>query len=92
MPLIINAIIGLQYLTYNSKIYSEHSQSTLFQNYRTMIASAMDILTVIYYKLLPWVSYLAILCLLLVLEPSLGACILLGWILITLGTHVLLKN
>lgn len=92
IPLLINAIIALQFLTYNSKIYSKHSQSSLFQNYRIMLASAIDILTVIYYKMLPWVSYFAIISLLLVLEPSLGACILLAWILITLATHLLLKN
>ena len=67
VPLLINAIIGLQFLTYNSKIYSQHSQSTLFQNYRAILATAIDILTVVYYKLLPWASYLAIICLLLVL-------------------------
>lgn len=84
--------MGLQFLTYNSKIYSKHTQSTLFQNYRAILATAIDILTVVYYKLLPWVSYIAIICLLLVLEPSLGACVLLTWILLTLGTHVLRKN
>lgn len=67
IPLLINAIMGLQFLTYNSKIYSKHSQSTIFQNYRAMLAAAIDILTVVYYKLLPWVSYLAIICLLLIL-------------------------
>lgn len=67
IPLLINSIMGLQFLTYNSKIYSKHSQSTLFQNYRAMLASAIDILTVVYYKLLPWASYLAIICLLLFL-------------------------
>lgn len=67
IPLLINAIMGLQFLTYNSKIYSKHSQSTLFQNYRAMLATAIDILTVVYYKLLPWASYLAIICLLLFL-------------------------
>jgi hypothetical protein len=30
IPLFINAIMGLQFLTYNSKIYSKHTQSTLF--------------------------------------------------------------
>jgi hypothetical protein len=84
--------MGLQFLTYSSKIYSKHSHSTLFQNYKIMLANMIDILTVIYYKLLPWVSYFAIISLLLVLRPSLGACILLAWILLTLGTHMLLKN
>jgi hypothetical protein len=67
VPLLINAIMGLQYLTYNSKIYSKHTQSILFQNYRDILAIVIDVLTVIYYKLLPWVSYFAIISLLLVL-------------------------
>lgn len=92
VPLLINAILGLQYFTYNSKVYSIHSKSQMFQTYRTFLASLADIMTVIYYKLLPWASYLAILCLLLFLKFSLSTCILLGWALMTLGIHLLSKN
>lgn len=92
VPLFINAIMGLQFFTYNSKIYSKHTQSTLFLDYRDILLKIMDILTVIYYKLLPWVSYLAIISLLLFLEPSIFAFVLLVWILTTLGTHILSRN
>jgi hypothetical protein len=88
----INSIIGLQFLTYKSKIYSKQSHSNLFQNYKTLLAKLIDIMTVVYYKLLPWVSYFAIITLSLVLDASLLTFILLAWITIILGAHILLKH
>ena len=67
IPLAINTIIGLQYLTYNSKIYHIHKGSSILGAYKAVFDTLINTLTVVYYKLLPWFSYFAILAILLML-------------------------
>jgi len=82
----------LQYLTYNSKIYYVHKESSILGAYKVVFDTLIDSLTVIYYKLLPWFSYFAILSILLILEFSLSAFILIAWILIIFSINLLSKN
>ena len=50
------------------------------------------ILRIVYYKLLPWVSYLVIIGILVSFDFSLSSWGLLGWMLTTLGVHLMSKH
>lgn len=92
VPLLINAIIGLQFITYNSPAYTLTIQGGLLQPYRVLLSKVAGVLAIVYYKLLPWVSYLIIISLLLLLEFSVSSLVLLAWVLLTLGYHILSTN
>jgi hypothetical protein len=92
VPLLINAAIGLQYLTYVSTIYATHYRQPLLGHYQELLRWAGQILTIAYYKLLPWLSYLVILAVLLLQDFSVSSWVLLGWILCTLGVQLLSKH
>ena len=92
VPLLINAAIGFQYLTYNSAIYETDNRQSILESYQDMLIRIGTILRIIYYKLLPWVSYLAILGILVSYDFSLSSWGLLGWMLTTLAVHLMSKH
>lgn len=52
----------------------------------------MKLFTIIYYKLIPWMSYVFIIFVILALEFSCTSFILLVWLLVSLGVQVQRKN
>lgn len=90
--MLINAAIGLQYLTYNSAIYATQSRQPFLIVYQGFLQRFGRLLTIIYYKLIPWASYFVVLGLLVSLDFSLSSWVLLGWGVLTIGVHVLSRH
>ena len=92
IPLLINAAIGFQYLTYNSTIYESDTRKTLLTAYEEVLQRIGTVLTIIYYKILPWFSYCVILGLLVAYDFSLSSWVLLSWVLVTFGVHLMSRH
>lgn len=82
----------MQYLTYNSKIYQNNNKEPFSVKYRVFLDRFGSILAIVYYKLIPWMSYLIILGLLFPLDFSVSSFILMTWGIITIGYHILSKH
>lgn len=46
-------------------------------------------ITIVYYKLVPWLSYALVMFFLLLLDYSVSSCLLLAWLLITISQQIL---
>lgn len=79
-------------MTYESVIYNYVRERPILPIYEKKINEFMKLLTIIYYKLIPWVSYLFIFFVILALEFSCTSLILLIWLLVSLTVQVQRKN
>ena len=90
--MVISIFVALQYLTYQSKIYTKVRESPILPYYEQKINFVIKLLTIVYYKLIPWLSYAFLFAVILALEFSCITLLLLVCLLITLAVQVQRKN
>jgi len=84
--------MGFQYLTYQSRIYNQVRERPILPVYEKKINELIKLFTIIYYKLIPWLSYAFIFFVILALEFSCTSLILLVWLLISLAFQIQRRN
>lgn len=67
IPLMVSGVLTIQYWTYSSLIYDQYSKKTLqfLPTYRAFILKLLEILTIIYYKIIPWASHFFVIILII---------------------------
>ena len=94
VPLLISAMLTVQLWTYSSRIYHLETKSghKLHRLYRAFLEKTVRVLKICYYKLVPWASHLIVLFILIKLEFSLIAGLLVFWSLVCLWAHMVKPN
>lgn len=94
VPLLVSATITVQLWTYTSRIYHMETRSsiTIPSRYRAILEKGLNIVTIVYYKLIPWASHLLVLVILIKLEFSVISAIIVIWSLAVLWVHMVRPN